>query len=228
MPVFYLWLKSRNVYLTCMLLFVAACLTIGLDKGFTDTLHTQARPMDFWLQVVTWLGDGRVLIPACLLFSLAMLITKQPRAKLPLFALAAFLISGATTQFLKMIIGRPRPYLAGDLRYMHTPLDILQGFTLNSDFSSFPSGHATAIFSVAWFAASRVQSWLGRSALVALAAVIALTRVALWKHFLADTIAGAGIGIFVAQLVIDTMTRKPIVEGAATAALSKEDSLPSR
>lgn len=205
-----IWFRQRKVYVSSLGLFFLACLTIGFDKNVTDTFHTSLRPLDYWICLFTFLGDGRVLIPGCIFFWLAMLITNQQRAKLPLLGLSSILISGGLTQLLKMMIGRPRPYASGDLRYINTSMDMLHGFTTNHDFASFPSGHSTAVFAIAWFAFRNVKSKAGQTAILLLAVLVALSRVALWKHFLSDTVAGAAIGIFMSELVIEISSEQII------------------
>lgn len=201
------WLQHHALYVGCTATLVFSFAAIGFDKGITDSFHETARPIDHWLQLLTFLGDGRVLIPGCILLWLGLMIARRPSARLPLLALGSILASGVFTQILKSIIGRPRPYLTLDSRYAHAPLDILYGFTLNHDLASFPSGHATAVFSLGWFTYRHAERPWQRWLVLAVAIVVGLTRVALWKHYLADTVAGAAIGIFFSEAVVELSAR---------------------
>ena len=61
-----------------------------------------------------------------------------------IFLFASLLVGGILTQFIKHVVGRPRPN--------YTSLEENIGFDffkLNSEFHSFPSGHASTIFVVA-------------------------------------------------------------------------------
>lgn len=67
-----------------------------------------------------------------------------------------------------------------------------------SDFKSFPSGHASAAFTVAamqaHFHPSQALLWYGGAAL------IGASRVTLNRHYTHDVVAGAALGYFSAQL----------------------------
>ena len=197
--------RHHKVYAAAAVAFAVACVAISFDRGVSDSLHEAMRPNDLALQAITFLGDGRFLVPACLLFALGCFVFKKSKTPLPLLALVAMLLSGAITQLLKMTIGRPRPYALGDSRYVNMTSDALQWFSLNKDFASFPSGHTTAVFSLAWFAITQLRGRRSRVAIFLLATLVALTRVALAKHYLADTIAGAAVGIMVAQALADAL-----------------------
>ncbi|MBI3542359.1 MAG: phosphatase PAP2 family protein [Deltaproteobacteria bacterium] len=204
-----LWRRAQHPACVAAVAFVVAVvsLSLGVDRPTTDAFHEYMRPYDPLLQILTILGDGRFLIPACLVVAAARAAlararaSRQRAAKLPLLALGSLLASGILTQLLKISIGRPRPYTEGDTRYSSADLNIFHWFTTNKDFSSFPSGHSTAVFAVAWFAILNTKSRGAQVAFFAGACVVALTRVALWKHYFADTLAGAAIGIAVSELV---------------------------
>lgn len=68
-------------------------------------------------------------------------------------------------------------------------------FTFNPRLTSFPSGHATVMFSFAtsmWFLFPKLR-WLCLS----LACIVALALVGMYYHFVSDVIAGAALGYFV-------------------------------
>src|SRR5271156_4672342 len=50
--------------------FGLAAFLIGPDRTSTSAFHDYMRPYDPWLQLLTILGDGRVLLPACLITTL--------------------------------------------------------------------------------------------------------------------------------------------------------------
>lgn len=198
-----------NVYLGALVTFIIGFVAIGFDITASEWLHSTFRPIDPALQTLTWIGDGRVLIPFC--FAWATYLFARGRRnfrrdfRAPVTTLVAWMTSGAAVQILKIVFGRPRPYLAGDTRYPHIILSTLHWFTRDVDFASFPSGHSTAVFAVAWTAAYAAESRRAKTVIFALAFVVALTRVALAKHFFADTLAGAAVGVFFAKLSIQLL-----------------------
>ena len=63
---------------------------------------------------------------------------------------------------------------------------------------SFPSGHTIVAFAVVLAIGSFYTDWL--MALLAVAILIAISRIILGMHFLSDVVAGAAIGIFLGRI----------------------------
>lgn len=102
----------------------------------------------------------------------------RPASQLSVALLAeALLVNGV----LKTIFGRRRPSFAGD-----RPHSLRQPLT-----SSFPSGHASAAM-VAALLLSRGSRWA--PAYLALALVVAVSRLHVRIHHASDVVAGIGIG----------------------------------
>lgn len=97
-------------------------------------------------------------------------------------------------EVIKGVVGRARPFVGGHadpFNYSH--------FAWTEAYASFPSGHATAAFALA-FAVSAVWPRL-RAVMWAYAVVIALTRIALLAHHPSDVVGGALVGITGAMAV---------------------------
>jgi undecaprenyl-diphosphatase len=113
-------------------------------------------------------------------------------------------VATALANVLKVAFDRPRPPV--DHPEIH-PLVALPSS------ASMPSGHATGAFAAA-VAVGLVHHRL-RWPLLALAALIALSRVWLGVHYLSDVIVGAGLGAAVAYVawriaaIIGTRTSSP-------------------
>ena len=102
----------------------------------------------------------------------------------------SFLLSLALNQALLLFIHRVRPYDAGLTHLIIPP---------SADWS-FPSDHATAAFAIV--AAFALQALPGRSFLfLAVAVLIAWSRVFVGTHYVSDVVGGACTGIVAALFV---------------------------
>jgi len=93
--------------------------------------------------------------------------------------------------FLSGLVDRPRPFVA----HPHA----VHLFAAHAPDASFPSDHATAAFAIAMTVWLRDRRW--GAALLVLAALLAVGRVALGLHYPADVVAGALLGMGCALLV---------------------------
>ena len=115
-----------------------------------------------------------------------------------IFLFSSVLITGIITQFLKHIVGRPRPN--------YTSLEENIGFSffnLSSEFHSFPSGHASTIFVVALsvsFFLPKLKNFL-----ICLSALVAFSRVVVGAHFFTDIVGGcvvAYVGFKLTKIIL--------------------------
>jgi undecaprenyl-diphosphatase len=97
----------------------------------------------------------------------------------------------AVAHVVSGLVDRPRPFVA----HPHA----VHLFVAHAPDASFPSDHATAAFAIAMAVWLRDRRW--GAALLVLAALLALGRVALGLHYPADVVAGALLGIAGALLV---------------------------
>ncbi len=160
----------------------------------------------FWLatgvlRFFNFIGNGIVLAVICLLIFLAGLALKNNRIKYNgLDGLYSAVLAGALVQILKTAFERPRPSYSGQFAMkllLHPAL-----FDASGSFNSFPSGHATVSFAVA-YALGRSYPRL-RIPLYASAALVAVARVYLGSHFPTDVVAGAILGIAAGWLILST------------------------
>ena len=109
-----------------------------------------------------------------------------------LFTVAA--VSGVASQALKHLFGRARPKLIDIVGFLH-----FDPFAFDATFASFPSGHAVTAFAMAvglGYFAPRLMA-----PLLALAALVAASRVVIGSHYLSDVLFGAALGYASAVLV---------------------------
>ena len=131
------------------------------------------------MNVISFIGEGIVVL---IIMTIVFLIVRKGK-KLP-FLWLSIIISAIITQLLKLIVMRHRPDVA---------------LSLDSSFS-FPSGHATAIFSVLALIWKELP-WLKWFWLV-FAVVVAFSRLYLGLHFLTDVVTGVIIGFSVGLIVV--------------------------
>jgi len=144
---------------------------------------------------LSWLGSyGAVWLALALVFAL---LWRRPT--LLVWVGAADLIAYLASAGLRVAIERPRP----PLRYpqIETLVSLPHSY-------SFPSGHASTSFACAVVLAAATPNRRARTLLIALATLIALSRVYAGVHYPLDVIGGAVLGtaIGLALLALSRVT----------------------
>jgi undecaprenyl-diphosphatase len=111
-----------------------------------------------------------------------------------LFIFFAVLLPVLAGEIIKDIVGRGRPFVGG-----HANAFNFSHFAGTEAYASFPSGHATAAFALA-FAVSAVWPHL-RGVMLVYAVMIGATRLVLLAHHPSDVVAGALVGVIGAMSV---------------------------
>jgi membrane-associated phospholipid phosphatase len=142
----------------------------------------------FWEEITDLGNSGFVWI----LFSMILCLCRKTRLA-GLSALAAFVIDGLLTNaILKNWMARPRPFV--------TYKDIIPLIPPPGGFS-FPSGHTTSSFAVAFVFFELLPRKWGIPALL-IAAGIAFSRLYLRVHYPTDVLGGILIGYIVSRIAI--------------------------
>ena len=142
-------------------------------------------------RVISFSGDGYAYILVAIIALIADASTGLALTKVGLLAVGMEL---PLYLFLKKFFKRRRPYnVVTSIEQIHTP----------SDEFSFPSGHTTAGFMVAYlvvqfFPWAVVPMYLW-------ATLIGLSRVILRVHFVSDIIAGAALGTVLGILAVSLL-----------------------
>ncbi|HTW50710.1 MAG TPA: phosphatase PAP2 family protein [Stellaceae bacterium] len=179
---------------------------VWVDRPIADFFHDDGGPLQPFFVKVQWFGLGYpYLVASGLAFALLRWggeleklrphgETMRRLASIPGFIFVAVATSGLVADLLKIVVGRTRPKLLFDGgAYDFT------WFGFRADHWSFPSGHATtaaALMAALWCLWPR-PVWL----YVALAALVAASRVITGQHYLSDVVAGAAVGVVVTRLV---------------------------
>ena len=123
-------------------------------------------------------------------------------------SVAAFLVGDARVQravlriVLAMLVGWIFARVAQHFFPMPRPFSMGLGtaWMVHADTAGFPSTHATVAFAFAGVVAACTRRWLSGLAALAVAGLVAWSRVCLGLHFPIDVLAGAAIGFASAWL----------------------------
>lgn len=120
------------------------------------------------------------------------------------YVVISVLLAGAISNLFKRAIGRPRPELFdGHGLFSFNP------FMHNSDYESFPSGHATTCGAL-WTALALLFPRF-RWPLLLVGAYLATTRIFVGAHFPSDVVVGFGWGMWFAFLIAVIFARHGII-----------------
>lgn len=184
-------------------------LVLGLVRQFDDATRHVFRG-------VTDLGkSGWILVPAGLAaVGLHLFRRREHRPRRSavaglllqavLFLFTAVAATGIASSLLKNILGRARPKFFEQVGSFE-----FEPFSFVYDFASFPSGHATTVFTLA---ASLAIFWpKARILLFTAAAWIAATRFLIGSHYLTDVVAGAFLGLYGPYLLRDRLAARRLL-----------------
>ena len=200
LPIAYRLLPLACACAALALLFYAA---FHMDRPVIEWVRTL---QGVWIEKIGnagyYIGHGVSLVAISGLFVAAGYARDNKAWRLTGFrGWAAQAVTAVLVQGLKHGIGRPRPRLQRDEEFFTGP-------GLESGLDAFPSGHASASFTVAAVVA-RCHPALAWPAF-ALAGFVSVTRVFRGSHFVSDVLAGAVLG-----LVVGTLAATPVQDWKA-------------
>jgi undecaprenyl-diphosphatase len=181
-----------------------AALTRRLDEWFDATLHWDRRAVDTiaahpalrrfarMFITATYLGDGYLW--GGLGLGLILFGRSVDRYNV-LIGLAITFVNVAVFRLVKVLTGRLRPM--SDLPRLRSR--IVDGY-------SFPSGHATTSFGLAWIVARSYPHIGIQVAVYLVATTIAFSRVYVREHYPLDVLGGAILGSLVAVFLYTPLT----------------------
>ncbi len=142
--------------------------------------------------VITYLGDGYIWA----LLALGLLIFGGAVDR-------RYVGIGFVVTIANIVIFRMIKTLTGRLRPETTSLSRLR---TRIDGYSFPSGHATTSFGLAWVVFNCYPHIAAQSSVYAVAATIALSRVVVREHFPLDIVGGAILGTAVSAALLPLLS----------------------
>ena len=180
-------------------------LMYAIDAWEIAQMPKRGTPSLWWIRILTDFGKDEYVLAvlAGLLIAVAIVSPAMRGIQRSLllglgtrlqFIFCAVAVSNLVTEVLKYSIGRGRPFVGGEANAFH-----FSHFAGNPAYYSFPSGHATTAFALA-FAVSAIWPQT-RLAMAVYAIVIAATRLVLVAHHPSDVVAGALVGIVGAMFV---------------------------
>jgi membrane-associated phospholipid phosphatase len=176
-----------------------------LDAWEIGQMPKRGTPSLWWMRILTDFGKDEYVMAAlgALLIAVAIIAPAfrgiQRSLLLGLgtrlqFLFCAVLASTLISELIKWCVGRGRPFVGGEGNAFH-----FSHFAGTGAYSSFPSGHATCAFALA-FAVSALWP-KARTAMLVYALVICATRLVLLAHHPSDVVAGALVGTIGAMFV---------------------------
>jgi len=155
--------------------------------------------------VITRLGVSTWYIVASIILYLFFryIYKNDLNASRSLFIFLSLSLSGIIIDIVKWIAGRYRPIELFNHGYFG-----FEFFRTGYELTSFPSGHAQTVFSLATALTIIFPRW--GILLFVVAGTVSISRIILTSHYLSDVIAGAGIGILFTLAIKYYFDRKQI------------------
>jgi membrane-associated phospholipid phosphatase len=177
-----------------LLIMFSADLALGLwMRDFPESLTPGA-------ERITLLGEGvEVLVTSALILIAGLFLpygrmARQFRTGVNAIMVGAGFVflavagGGLAALFTKYLIGRARPLLLEDHGHL-----AFHPFAWHSDFAAFPSGHSATAGAMALALALVFPRW--RAGLIAVGALICISRQLVGMHWPSDTLMGWGVGV---------------------------------
>jgi len=154
----------------------------------TISEHPRMRQMSTFFVSATYMGDGYLWGG----LALALILFGRPIDRsYVILGVGTMIASIAIFRMFKMLFARPRPIL------IVSPLR-----SKFLDTYSFPSGHATTSFALAWVISVCYPHILIQVAIYLAAITISLSRVYMREHYPLDVICGALLGTFTSIYIL--------------------------
>ncbi|MCS6936190.1 MAG: phosphatase PAP2 family protein [Candidatus Bipolaricaulota bacterium] len=190
-------LQRRFLALYHYLADILPYLVIRWDERYLHfvSAHRTMRKISPVMIVATYFGDGYLWGVIGLLI---LILGSSLDRKYVMVGFAITMINIALFRLLKAIFKRERPlYVAPlyDLRYRFL------------DSYSFPSGHATTSFGIAYVLGHFYPEWWVYLGAYGAASLIAVSRIHVAEHYPSDVIAGALLGTLSASFLIPIFER---------------------
>src|SRR5712691_7966746 len=181
---------------------VTTLVAFGVAAGVDRPIHDAAQPiasasLDVFASALSLLGRTDIALLIALVAGAILLW--RGRAE----GLVALLIPVvlAADNLVKTLVARPRPPAGAG----HSVELLPQLLAKSTETFAFPSSHVALVAFLAVVLGAALPKW--RPLLWALVVLVALTRIYLNKHWFTDVVAGALLGVLLAELSLLLVTR---------------------
>jgi undecaprenyl-diphosphatase len=175
--------KKIVISVVCILFFQSVFSQGQWEVDMVRNINPNPPTSNFWKNVSGSAGTISVGIPTGML--LVSIINHDKKLQKQSFEVfGSLVISTVTTQLLKRIVNRPRPYESYNDIY---PDEFESG-------KSFPSGHTTTAFSTATSLTLTTKKWYIAVPAFAWATSVGYSRMYLGEHYPSDVLMGAAVG----------------------------------
>jgi undecaprenyl-diphosphatase len=210
--------SARFILLIVAFVVISALVQFDVTMAFDESIiasiaSARNTPADAVMIAITTTSDlFPIYFSPIIIFSFILLIKKKSR-RISAILLLAIMLSTLATTYVKEVIDRERPTsyeFKPDLGFDYeVQQDVISRFA-----SSFPSGHAarSAAFALIVSFLIRNRTVLGIPAgmlMWAFPASVAFSRVYIGAHYPTDVIAGALLGIIVANAISRILKLEP-------------------
>jgi len=177
-------------------ILAAIAIAFVVEPPVMEAVRTAPEWLTNLAQNVTWIGktDWQALVLLTVMVASALYrpdpettVAAERILRLAVAIFLLILLTGIAVQVLKYVFGRPRPAFLGNL-----PLSTFSPFSFQRGWNAFLSGHATTMGALA-VCAIRLAPKSAPIA-VAVAAIVAMSRVLVGAHYPADIVAGLALG----------------------------------
>jgi membrane-associated phospholipid phosphatase len=180
-------------------------LMVVLDAWEIGQMPKRGTPSLWWMRILTDFGKDEYVLAALggLLIAVAVIAPAFSGIRRSLwlglgtrlqFLFCAVLVPSLISEVIKWSVGRGRPFVGGEGSVFH-----FSHFAGTPAYSSFPSGHATCAFALAFAVPALWPK--ARAVMLVYALVICATRLVLLAHHPSDVVAGALVGVIGAMFV---------------------------
>ncbi|MCX6151950.1 MAG: phosphatase PAP2 family protein [Ignavibacteriales bacterium] len=189
---------EQNDWLTFGAIAGGTILLTTIDLKMQEESQELVHNNNFPMKLGKWTGEPIAIFSIAGGFYLLGTAFKDETAKQIGFEITeSFIYSGVIDVLLKASFGRFRPYTQKGNGNFHP-------FTfMNNDRLSFPSGHSTVAFSLATVIASHTNNYFLKAIIYTPAILTLYQRVYSNQHWTSDVFAGAAIGYFVGNYIIN-------------------------
>lgn len=188
---------SHDFMMTGIITGVTA-LSFALDNSIRNDVKTMhSSSMDNITNVGEKFGSGVYgLALSGALYLGGQVVKDNELRKTGVMLAEAIFLNGITTEILKIVIGRSRPYTNEGFDF--DPFKI----SFKDDDNSLPSGHTSTAFTIATVLSERIDNTFASIALYSFAGLTALQRIYADRHWFSDLVLGAAIGTVVGLKVV--------------------------